>query len=320
MSTRFFLLIAFVCNALWSKAQTNNAFLANYLYNYHYINPAYIGKNERTTVGIASRYQWVGFDGSPKTYALNAFSNIKSLDEKVAVGGILINDKIGPENNFYVTADLAYHLFFDEAILSFGIRSGISSFSINLSSLELNDYSDNRLVGNTQKVVPVIGTGLYFYTHNYFIGFSSPQLIQYELNTLSNTQSRVKRVYQFAGGHIGDINRNMALKLTAFVEYSKEQPLEAAIAPSLLIQEKLWLGTFLRSSKNIGFMTQWVSSNLLSLGYIFEYPLGISNNISFYGTHELTLSLRFDNKVDKVMNIEIHKKSHKRKHWKSRHF
>jgi len=320
MFIRLIFVIFFVYCSLFSKAQTNNAFLANYLYNYHYINPAYIGNNEKTTVGIASRHQWVGFDGSPKTYALNAFSNLKSLDEKLAIGGILINDKIGPENNFYATADLAYHLFFDEAILSFGIRSGVSLFSTNLSSLELNDYTDKSLAGNSQEVVPVIGAGLYFYTHNYFIGFSSPQLIQYELNAESNTQSSVKRLYQFAGGHIGDINSNVTLRLTGFVEYSKEKPLEAVIAPSFLINEKLWLGTFLRSSKNIGLMTQWISSNLFSFGYIFEYPLGFSNDITFYGTHELNLFFRFGQEDDKLLNMKIYKQSHKRKYWKSRHF
>jgi len=321
MSTRLILSIFFGCGSLLSNAQTNNAFLANYLYNYHYINPAYIGNNEKTTIGIASRHQWVGFDGSPKTHALNAFSNLKSLDEKLAIGGIFINDKIGPENNFYATADVAYHLFFDEAILSFGIRSGISSFSLNLSSLEINNDLDSKLLGNTRRIVPVIGSGLYFYTHNYFIGFSIPQLMQYKLNTVSNSQSEVKRVYQFAGGHISTIHSNVSLKLTGFVEYSNESPMELSFASSFLIHEKLWLGTFIRSSKNIGLMTQWVYSNTLSLGYIFEFPFGISNSPSFYGTHELTLSLKFDNEEDKIMNMKIRKKkSQGRRHWKSRHF
>jgi len=320
MSTRLSLIVLIVYCTLSSKAQTNNAFLANYLYNYHYINPAYIGNNEKTTLGIASRHQWVGFEGSPKTHALNAFSNLKSLDEKLAIGGIFINDKIGPENNFYATGDIAYHLFFDEAILSFGIRAGISSFSINLSSLEVSNVLDSKLLGNTRRIVPVIGSGMYFYTHNYFIGFSIPQLMQYKLNTASNSQSEVKRVYQFAGGHISTIHPNVSLKLTAYVEYSNESPMELSLASSFLIHEKLWLGAFIRSSKNIGFMAQWVYSDMLSLGYIFEFPYGISNRRSFYATHELMLGMKIQDKGEKIMNMRIYKKSHKRKHWKSRHF
>ncbi len=319
MSKRLMLTVVLGYCALFSKAQTNNTFLANYLYNYHYINPAYVGNNEKATIGIATRQQWVGFEGSPKTYAINAFTNLEALDKRVAVGGILTHDKIGPENNLYATADLAYHLFFDEAILSFGIRAGISSFSIRLSSLEVNNNADNSLLNNTNKTVPVIGTGLYFYTHNYFIGFSTPQLIQYQLNTLSSSSSEVKRVYQFAGGHISNIHPSVNLKLTGFLEYSDESPLEFSLVPSFLIREKLWLGTFIRSSKNIGVMTQWLYSNMLSLGYIFEYPLGVSTNLSFQ-THEITLSFRFGHEDDKLMNMKIYKEAHKRKYWKSRHF
>ena len=72
----------------------------HYILNPLTINPAFAGYRGALNVALFYRKQWVGIKGAPETLTLSADAPV--FNEKVGLGLIIINDKIGVtrENQF----------------------------------------------------------------------------------------------------------------------------------------------------------------------------------------------------------------------------
>ncbi len=125
------------------------------------VNPAFTGAFQgEYRVSAIYRDQWRSALGSAafKTYALSFDMPVIrdiSIDDYLAVGGQIYNDRAGDGNlnNFSALASVAYHKFFGEsgkAALTVGLQGGYASKNIDLSRLYFaGDFREGRFYQGT---------------------------------------------------------------------------------------------------------------------------------------------------------------------------
>ena len=117
---------------------------SQYMFNHQSLNPGYVGSKEYTNFTILHRSQWLNFDGAPESQAFT-FNN-KMTSKNIGFGLSGVNDKIGPMSSSRVALDLAYHLEFEKAFLSIGIKLGVVNYDFNQSIIRTTNFGDNSFV------------------------------------------------------------------------------------------------------------------------------------------------------------------------------
>src|SRR6056297_3431538 len=85
-----------------------------YMFNTVAVNPAYAGTRNTLNLTSLSRLQWLGLEGSPKTYSVALHTPINK--KKIGVGFTVVDDEIGPVSNTYFTGNYAYRLKLNEKL------------------------------------------------------------------------------------------------------------------------------------------------------------------------------------------------------------
>ena len=104
---------------------------SQYMFNSFYYNPAFAGSEGVTKITGLFRSQWLGYSptygdgGAPTTQIFSIHTPVPKL--KGGVGGYVVNDKLGPLNNFEAQLSYAYAINVKDAKLSFGLRAGALS-------------------------------------------------------------------------------------------------------------------------------------------------------------------------------------------------
>ena len=78
-----------------------------YSFNQFMINPAYAGIYNNFNANLITRKQWAGIDGSPLTNMLSFHS---SISDRFGGGLLLINDRLGVNNNTEGQLSFSYKL------------------------------------------------------------------------------------------------------------------------------------------------------------------------------------------------------------------
>src|SRR5512141_175495 len=104
------------------------------------INPAYAGNRGVLNLAANYRKQWTGIKGAPETVTFAADAPV--ADNKVGLGLIIMNDKIGVTNNTYVMTNYAYNITMGEGSLAFGLGAGIITTNTVWSDLVVLDPGD----------------------------------------------------------------------------------------------------------------------------------------------------------------------------------
>ncbi|WP_272022314.1 PorP/SprF family type IX secretion system membrane protein [Olleya namhaensis] len=294
--TAVILVLALV--SIKSIAQQDPQF-TQYMYNMSVINPAYATADEgMLNLGGLYRTQWVGIDGAPKTGSFFAHTPI---NEKIEVGLSFTNDNIGDvvnENNIY--ADFAYVLEVGlEAKLSLGLKAGVTLFDTDFNGFNLqsgNQTTDVAFNENVSKAFPNLGIGAFYFTDNYYIGLSVPNLLT---TTHLESESGIKTTgvqnvhYFLTGGYVFDINPDLKFKPSFMAKGVSGAPLAIDVNANVLINEKLEAGLGYRFDDAVTAMVNFKVTPLLRVGYAYDYTtsnLGDFNS----GSHEIFLLFDVD--------------------------
>lgn len=275
------------------KAQQDAQF-SQYMFNTLAINPAYAGRAELLNASALYRAQWVGFEGAPQTQTLTANTALKN--KSLALGGSLYNDVIGPEQRFGFYGDFAYRIKFPKSKLSFGVSAGFDIFQGKFSSLSLIETNDQAFINDVKgKFMPNVGFGVYYYSEKFYVGLSSPKLIQnsiYEAVDGTPTNGKQLISYYFTAGYVFPINRDVKFKPAILFKFTQNAPAQLDVNLNFLFIEKFWVGAMFRPMSAYGFMLQYQINDQLRFGYSLDvstYEIQIYNN----GTHEFMLSYDF---------------------------
>jgi type IX secretion system PorP/SprF family membrane protein len=260
-----------------------------YMYNTMSVNPAYAGQRETLSITGLYRSQWVGIDGAPETLTFGVHTPLRN--ERIGLGLSIVNDRLGPVNEFNVNANFAYTIPLndDDTKLSFGVKGGIHLLTSDWSKGVQQQIGDPTFADDLSVFSPTIGAGLYLHTRKWYIGLSVPNFIDTEhFDDAQVSIAKERMNYYFIAGYVFDINDNLKFKPSTFVKAVSGSPIIADISANFLFSEKLTLGAAWRWDDSLSALAGFQISERLYVGYAYDATITDLNNYNS-GSHEIML-------------------------------
>jgi type IX secretion system PorP/SprF family membrane protein len=292
-----------------------------YIFSQLSVNPAYAGNNIDLNITALSRKQWIGLDGSPTSVSLFADGTVLggnprkernthkdrkvplfSNNKKLGIGLILFNEKVGVNNTFHAKTAYSYKINFSaDTRLSFGLQAGIMSFKQSFDKLENIESNDEIFQDNINLVRFNIGSGVFFETQHYFMGFSVPSIIKSSLEPKEKTGESQLRQYFFSAGYLFYLNPHFKLKPTIMVRHTEELPTQFDLNVHLLYNDRIWGGISYRYKSSINISTKILITQSLNVGFAYDFAIGAIRNINT-GSAEILISYLFRQPKKRIIN------------------
>ena len=260
-----------------------------YMYNMNVINPAYAGSRENLSFGLLYRTQWVGIDGAPKT---GTFFGHLPVGEKVGLGLSVISDEIGPVKETNAYADFSYTLQLGgEHRLAFGIKAGATFHDRGLGDIDLIDAND-PFFNNVTGVTPNVGAGAFYYTDNYYLAFSVPNILSSVKLDANGTEYGTEVSHYFlTGGYVFQLSPNTKLKPSFLVKSAFDAPTSFDVNLNALFFEKLEVGASYRLDDSFSGLINFAITPSLRIGYAYD---AVQSDIKRYAPSSHEFMLLFD--------------------------
>lgn len=294
-----FIVIILVLGGVFNLSAQQEAMFTHYSFNTLGVNPGYAGSRDALTVTGLHRSQWVSFPGAPTTQTLTLHAPV--FNDKIGLGLSLLNDKIGPTNNAGAFVDFAYKIKVGaNGKLAFGIKAGLNMRGAELTSLTTDQAGDPNFSQNIQsQLLPNFGFGLYYSLPRFYVGLSTPRLLENKFESNSSTGgtnlASEARHYYLIAGTIFDLteNGNLKLKPTTFLKVTSGAPVELDVTALFYYKDKIWAGPMIRSGDAFGVLAGLNITDQFSFGYSFDWSFGNSTGRYNAGSHELMLRYDF---------------------------
>ncbi|MEX0986456.1 MAG: type IX secretion system membrane protein PorP/SprF [Bacteroidales bacterium] len=285
---------------------------SQYMLNGFLINPAVAGSEGYTAFNLTAREQWIGFKDAPGTYALSYQTRLlrksyisksssirkrqrySSRSGKVGIGGHVYTDRNGAVEKTGIKASYAYHLFIRNSQLSFGVSLTAFQLRLNDDKIVLEDYDDNIWINaRGTAFIPDADIGIYYDTPDYYIGFSSDQLLEsvIKLGDTGYDQYRQERNYYLLAGYDYPINDMLVLTPSTLIKMSDNGAFQSDFSLKLYYDQTYWGGATYRTGNAIIVLAGLRIENLM-FGYAFDVSVGSIMKHS-YGTHEFIFAAKF---------------------------
>jgi type IX secretion system PorP/SprF family membrane protein len=288
------IIVLLIAGFEYSNAQQLPQF-TQYMYNTIAINPAYAGSRDALSIVGLNRNQWAGFDGGPQTQTLSIHSPLRN--EKIGLGLSLINDKAGYENFTYVYGDFSYTIQASETVdISFGLKAGMTYYKLaeelyNATEVNQDPYFNDKL----NRWNPNLGAGILFHSEKWYLGLSTPKIINHDLNNETDFKA-LERVHYYAiGGYVFDVAESVKFKPSFMVKHTEGVPLSTDLTANFLFNERFWLGGSYRMNgkqEAIGALVDFQVTDQFRVGYTYEIPTGEIRPYTS-GSHEILLMYEF---------------------------
>lgn len=268
----------------------------HYIANQGLLNPGYTGTRDVISGILIHRSQWLGFEGSPMNQALNVHGPIEETN--LGVGLAFVNDRIGFSNTFDAFGACSYKLQLDRnrKFLSFGIQAGVSSLVNDGTKAEVPDPLDPVFDSKESKMIFNVGFGTYFFSDEYFLGFSIPKFFSNQFDQgeedFRNTLD-LKNLHSYLyGGYIFDWG-DYKIKPSLLMKHVYGAPMQFDVSTNVLVMDRLWLGLSYRTVSDVVFLSEYIIDEKFTVRYSFDYPISELNQFNNYGTHEISLQFDF---------------------------
>jgi type IX secretion system PorP/SprF family membrane protein len=294
VSKLFFYTIVFVCTNYFAQQEAQ---FSQYMYNTSVINAGYSGTRNLLSINTIHRSQWVGLEGAPTTQTLSIHSPIGN---RLGSGINILRDEIGPLAETYANIDIAYSLPINEKInFSLGLKGGVYLFEFDFSKLSIFDPSDPRVENPApNKLLPTVGVGGYFYATNWYLGLSTPNILQTQDYSSSNAARSFGEIHFYViGGYVFNIHNNLAFKPASLVKIVQGAPTSIDLSANFLINKKVTLGASYRVGAAIGALAGFQLSDRLMLGYAYDSDVTDLRNYNF-GSHEVFIRFEFVKRIE----------------------
>jgi type IX secretion system PorP/SprF family membrane protein len=279
----YILTIAILFSGTKAIAQQDPLY-SQYFNNPMLINPAFAGSMERLYAGVAYRSQWSGMDGAPTT--LNFNGHLSLLENKIGVGALVVQDKLGDIKNTQYGAAVSYRIKLKNSTFSFGMQPGFTRYATDPNAV---------LVMNPDKAFAPfsvtnfnVGAGFLLQNEKYVLSVSVPKLMA---NSASQdgvlVQTNSQNFYLY-GSYLFYVNERIQFKPSLLLRATGGTPASVDVNANLVLGQRYTAGVFTRSANTYGVLLQAVLDNY-RFGYIFEVP-GKSSSL-VYNTHEVSLSI-----------------------------
>ena len=212
-----------------------------------------------------------------------------------------------------VFADFAYVLKLNQTNkISFGIKAGATFFSTNFNGFVYSDpLPDPAFANNVSKTFPNIGIGTFYFGENYYIGFSTPNLLNTKhLEKQSGVvMNGVEAIHYFmTGGYVFNLSENLKFKPAFMARSASGVPLAIDITSNFLINNKVELGVGYRLDDSVSGLVNFKVTPDIRIGYAYDYTLSNLGRFSS-GSHEIMMLFDISKNKDKKNEGEGYDKS-----------
>ncbi|MCX7548764.1 type IX secretion system membrane protein PorP/SprF [Xanthomarina sp. F1114] len=262
----------------------------DYMFNTLTVNSAYAGSRGHLTLTGLHRSQWVGLDGAPTT---QSFSVDSPIGKNVGLGVSLVNDRIGPSDEFYLDANFSYTLrLVKDRKLSFGVKGGGKLFNVDWTRGSYQEDEDIFQDNIENKFLPTIGAGVYYHTNKSYIGLSVPNFLTNQYyDAIQNSVDAERLHFYLIGGMVFDLNSNLKFKPAFLGKFVTGAPIIVDLSANFMIHDVLRLGASYRWDDSVSGLVGFQISPQLMIGYAYDYTTTEIQDFN-NGTHEIML--RFD--------------------------
>lgn len=266
-----------------------------YMFNQYAFNPAYAGLNKYWEATTVNRYQWLGVTDAPRTFTLSAHGPLKN--EKVALGGYVYTDVVGPTRRIGFQASFTYHLKLTENLnMSFGLSGGFNEWLLDadkITTYHPNDfYFSNGLLKSFE---PDAKFGFYLYHPDWYFGASIGQMFHNKvsfLETQTSSESYMEDHFYFNGGYKFRIGDNWGIEPTAMLKMGLPAPVKFDLGVRGIYKETVWLGVGWRSNDAVNAIIGYKYKDMLTIGYAYDLTITKLKNFNT-GSHEIMLGVKF---------------------------
>ena len=290
-------------------------------------NPALAGIEKYHDLRLIYNQQWTGFEGSPtakgigfssqvgvdsisdnklKTLPLKGRSNneISSLKNKPTTrnkikagwGTTLISEGDGTINISEICAIGALHIPLKQNNLSVGLGLGLAQHQFNPANIKLINNYDLTFAKQQQQIIyPTVQLGAMYYTNEFFVGFSTKQLISKKFSYDFLEPLRQSKIIAHntitAGLNFKPLN-SFSITPSVIYRYVKNAPFTADINAMVDYKDLIKAGFMYRTNGDIALILGIIANHKYSVQYAYDIS-GSGVRSLYSNTHNLVVSIRF---------------------------
>lgn len=282
-----FLLVAFLCHhgAAQNDPLISQQGLQRFIYN-----PAATGTSNFHQIGFISRSQWNGFPDAPKSNILTAHTFLPRYN--VGVGLVVIEDRIGLEQNLNIKTAYSYHVWLnDRNILSFGVTAGIYSKKFDIGNLVLEEQGDLGVNNLENSLIPDFDFGIEYQRQNFTLGASSTHI----LNSYKGSDNvRHPRHFHAYAHYIQPVSGNFFVRgIASFYNTRNINGYEVTAIGEF--ENLLWAGASYRFSESVVFLAGVHITPNIRIGYSYDWTQNVLKRYTA-GSHEVFLHFKLNRK------------------------
>lgn len=259
---------------------------SQYMFNKSYWSPALTAVDDKGSVSILSRSQWLGYEptfeqdgGAPSTQFLNFSTPVKVKEIPLGVGVNIVYDKLGVLNNLEAQVSIAYHKRLNRGTLSLGIRPGLINRTLDFSKLRFVDPSDPKNIQRKESQAALdLAFGAGYSTEDYLIAAGVNHLLRptmdYGLDGSGNSNNKMSMVYNLYGEYNYRLTYNIDLTPSILIT-SDINTFSLDLSVIGTYNEKLWGGLSYRNNEAMTLLMgySFFGNNQLKAGYAFDYVI-----------------------------------------------
>lgn len=273
-----------------------DAQFSQYMFNTIFYNPAYAGVEGVTKISAVHRSQWAGFTpsfgddgGAPNTQMLSL--NTPVLRFRSGAAFHAVRDQLGAQSNLELLVSYAYHLGIKNSKLSFGIRAGIISQSLDFDKFRPIEPDPLIKGGKESQVRPDMAVGVYWQSEKYYAGISANHILKSEFDfAVDELRNSLENNLTFTAGYDYEFNYNLIITPSVLVKSDlNTYSFDASVVGTY--NDKLWAGLSFRQGDAVIALLGYklLKDNSLSAGYSFDYIIE-GEDAKAATSHEFVLS------------------------------
>jgi len=273
-----------------------------YMYNTLTVNPGYTGSTGGLEASLLHRSQWIGIDGAPRTQAFSIHSPYSKYYENIGIGLSAVNDRIGPSNEVYVDGNFSYTLQMGAGSkLAFGLKAGAKVLNIDWSRGRFYQENDPLLNTNiNNKIAPIVGAGLYYYTDKWYAGVSVPNFMRTNMyNDVKESVVSDRLHYYVIGGYVFNLSENVKFKPAVLGKIVSGAPITVDASANFLLQDVVTLGAAYRWKDAVSALAGIQITRNIFVAYSYDYSVTELNKYN-NGSHEILLRFQLMPKTNRI--------------------
>ena len=217
----------------------------------------------------------------------------------MAVGLNVIHDRIGVHQSTNVGGQYAYRLFFNNTnALVFGAGAGIDYKISDYASTQTTISNDPAFASSYYKLKFNASIGTYYYSPNFYIGLSIPQIFVNDFSVDANNSIFSGLQYYLSTGFYFSSGKNYTLNPHIQIKATINAPVAGDIILRNTFMNRFSIVVGYRTEESIIVGADFLITPMLRAGYSFNYDVGSLSRIKGV-SNEIYLGLAFPYRSDR---------------------